>query len=103
MVTTKLSQFNWHVGRCINARLLQGQRSDYCKQVVAELARQLTAEFGMEWKKRQLRYYMHVAEVFLNTGILHILCFQLSGSHLQPVIYIENTFKRDCYVEIYRI
>ena len=50
-VNSELTQLYWHIGRRISAELLQGQRGEYGKQVVAELARQLTSDFGKGWSE----------------------------------------------------
>ena len=102
-VNAELTQLYWHIGHRINAALLQGQRAEYGKQVVAELARQLTVDFGKGWGERQLRYCVRVAEVFPEAEILHTLCSQLSWSHLRLVIQIEDPLKRDFYLEICRV
>ena len=102
-VNAELTQLYWHIGRRISAELLQGQRGEYGKQVVAELARQLMADFGKGWSERQLRYCVRVAEVFPDAEILHTLCSQLSWSHLRLVIQIEDPLKRDFYLEICRV
>ena len=103
VVNAELTQLYWHIGRSISAELLQGQRGEYGKQVVVELARQLTADFGKGWSERQLRYCVRVAEVFPAAEILHTLCSQLSWSHLRLVIQIDDTLKRDFYLEICRV
>ena len=102
-VNAELTQLYWHIGRRIGAELLQGQRAEYGKQVVAELARQLTADFGKGWSERQLRYCVRVAEVLPDARILHTLCSQLSWSHLRLVIQIDDPLKRDFYLEICRV
>lgn len=103
VVNAELTQLYWHIGRRINAELLKGQRAEYGKQVVAELARQLTVDFGKGWSERQLRYCVRVAEVFPEADILHTLCSQLSWSHLRLVIQIDAPLKRDFYLEICRV
>lgn len=102
-VNAELTQLYWHIGRRINTELLQGERAAYGKQVVAELAKQLMAEFGKGWSERQLRYCLRVAEAFPDTEILHTLCSQLSWSHLRLIIQIEDPLKRDFYIEICRL
>jgi predicted nuclease of restriction endonuclease-like (RecB) superfamily len=101
-VNAELTQLYWHIGCRISAELLQGQRGEYGKQVVAELARQLTTDFGKGWSERQLRYCIRVAEVFPEAAIVHTLCSQLSWSHLRLVIQIDEPLKRDFYLEICR-
>lgn len=58
-VNAELTQLYWHIGRRISAELLQGQRGEYGKQVVAELARQRTADIGKGWSKPQRRCLQH--------------------------------------------
>ena len=102
-VNTELTQLYWHIGRRISTELLQGERAEYGKQVVAELARQLMTEFGKGWSERQLRYCLRVADAFPDAQILHTLCSQLSWSHLRLIMQIDAPLKRDFYIEICRL
>jgi len=99
-VNAELTQLYWHIGRRVSAEALQGQRGEYGKQVVAELARQLTADFGKGWSERQLRYCVRLADVFPEAEILHTLCSELSWSHLRTLIQIDDPLKRDFYIQI---
>ena len=102
-VNAELTQLYWQIGSRVNAELLKGQRAEYGKQVVVELAQQLTTEFGKGWSERQLRYCLRIAEVFPDAQILHTLCSQLSWSHLRLIIQIDEPLKRDFYIEICRV
>lgn len=102
-VNAELTQLYWQVGRRINSELLQGQRAEYGKQVIAELARMLTFDFGKGWSERQLRYCLRVADIFPAPEILHTVCSQLSWSHLRLIIQIDDPLKRDFYLEICRL
>ncbi len=102
-VNAELTQLYWQIGNRVNVELLQGQRAEYGKQVIAELAKQLTIEFGKGWGERQLRYCLRVAEVFPDAQILHTLCSELSWSHLRLIIQIDEPLKRDFYIEICRV
>ena len=102
-VNAELTQLYWHIGRRISAELLQGQRGEYGKQVVAELARQLTAEFGKGWSEQQLRHCLRLVEVFADEQILSTVQRELSWSHLKALIYMEDPLKRDFYIEICRV
>lgn len=59
-------------------------------QVVAELARQLTAEFGKGWSEQQLRHSLRLAETFPDEQILSAVRRELSRSHLKTLIYIDE-------------
>lgn len=102
-VNAELTQLYWQIGNRVNAELLQGQRAEYGKQVIAELAKQLTTEFGKGWSERQLHYCLRVAEAFPDAKILHTLCSELSWSHLRLIIQIDDPLKRDFYIEICRV
>ena len=102
-VNAELTRLYWQIGRRIGTELLQGQRADYGKQVVAELARQLTADFGRGWSEQQLRHCVRLAEVFPQDQILSTLRRELSWSHFKALIYIDDPLKRDFYLEICRV
>jgi hypothetical protein len=102
-VNAELTQLYWQIGRRINSELLQGQRAEYGKRVIAELARQLIVDLGKGWSERQLRYCLRVAEIFPEVEILHTVCSQLSWSHLRLIIQIDDSLKRDFYLEICRL
>ena len=102
VVNAELTQLYWHIGRRISAELLQGQRGEYGKQVVVELARQLTSDFGKGWSEQQLRHCLRLAETFSDEQILSTVRRELSWSHLKSLIYIDEPLKRDFYLEMRR-
>jgi hypothetical protein len=103
VVNAELTQLYWHIGRRISTELLQGERAEYGKHVVAELARQLTVDFGKGWSEQQLRHCMRLSEIFVDEQILSTVRRELSWSHLKTLIYIEAPLKRDFYLEICRL
>lgn len=102
-VNAELTQLYWQIGRRISTELLQGQRADYGKQVMAALARQLTADFGKGWSEQQLRHCVLLAEVFPQESIPSTLRRELTWSHLKALIDIDDSLKRDFYLEICRV
>jgi len=60
-VNAELTQLYWQIGKRVNSELLQGQRAEYGKQVIAELAKQLTTEFGKGWSAQQIRHCLRLA------------------------------------------
>jgi predicted nuclease of restriction endonuclease-like (RecB) superfamily len=71
--------------------------------LVRNLSRQLTLDYGTGWSKRQLHHCIRFAEVFPDFEIVHTLCSQLSWSHLRLIIPIEETHKRDFYIEMCKL
>ena len=101
-VNAELTQLYWQIGSRVNAELLKGQRAEYGKQVVAELARQLTTDFGKGWSEQQLRHCVRLADTFPDDQILSTVRRELTWSHLKSLIYIDEPLKRDFYIEICR-
>lgn len=99
-INTEITLLYWQVGKRIQTEVLQGQRAEYGKQVIAALSQQLTQTYGKGWSERQLRYCILLAEVFPDRQILHTVCAKLSWSHLKLVIGLEDSLKRDFYIEI---
>ncbi len=102
-VNAEISLLYWQVGQRIQQEVLQGERAEYGKQIIAGLSQQLTTEYGKGWSERQLRYCLQFVEEFPNQNIVHTLCSELSWSHLRQLMYIADTLKRDFYIEIARV
>jgi len=102
-VNSTLTLLYWEIGRRINEETIQNQRAEYGKQIVATLARQLTVEFGNGWSEKQLRHCIRFSEVFPKEQIVSTLSRQLSWSHIQSFIYIDDSLKREFYIEICKL
>ncbi|WP_020484483.1 PDDEXK nuclease domain-containing protein [Methylomonas sp. MK1] len=102
MVNTELTLLYWQIGSRINTEILQGQRAEYGKQIVATLARQLTDEYGKGWGERHLRDCLRFAEAFPDEQIVHTLCAELSWSHLRLLAGVDDALKREFYIEVGR-
>jgi len=102
-VNTTLTQLYWHIGQRINQEVLGGERAEYGQQIVATLARQLTAEFGRGYSEKQLRRMMQFAEVFPDAQIVATLWRQLSWSHFKQLISLKDPLQREFYAQMCRI
>jgi len=102
-VNAEISLLYWQVGQRIQREVLQGERAEYGKQVIAGLSKQLTAVYGKGWGARQLRYCLNFFEVFPDITIVNTLCAQLSWSHIRQLMVVEDTLKRDFYIEMCRM
>lgn len=99
-VNSELTLLYWHIGQRINQAVLGGERADYGKQIVTNLAKQLTAQFGRGWSAQQLRHCMKFAECYTDEPIVSALRRQLSWTHIKTLIYIDNPLKRDFYSQM---
>jgi predicted nuclease of restriction endonuclease-like (RecB) superfamily len=102
-VNASMSMLYWQIGKKINEEILNDQRAEYGKQVIASLSNQLTQSYGDGWSKRQLHHFVRFAEIFTDYQTVHTLCTQLSWSHIRLVIPMEDDLKRLFYIEICKL
>lgn len=98
-VNSAMTMMYWHIGDRINRELLGGERAAYGKQVVANLSKQLTAEYGgNQFSSLNLRRMMMFASTFPDIQIVSPLVTQLSWSHFLEVIPIKDDLQRKFYL-----
>jgi hypothetical protein len=102
-VNAELTLLHWEICFQINKDVLAGERAEYGKQVLANLAKELAAEFGAGWGVKHLRNCVQLAEVFPDREIVYALRSQLSWTHLRNLIYIPEPLKREFYIEIAKV
>ncbi|CDY77025.1 FIG074102: hypothetical protein [Caballeronia glathei] len=102
-VNAELTLLYWRIGKLLRDEVLRGARADYGQQVVASLARSLTAEYGRGWSEQQLRHCLRAAETFGDEAILSAVRRELSWTHIKTLIYIDDPLKRDFYLELCRV
>ncbi len=102
-VNSALVGMYWHIGRRIREDVLQNDRAEYGKQIVATLSRQLTTEYGRGFGRRNLEQMLRFAEVFPDEQIAQTLSAQLSWSHFTEIIRLDDHLKRDFYAEMCRV
>ena len=89
----------WHIGERINREILDNQRAVYGKRVVENVARQLQMEYGgREFSTRSLRRMMQFAQLMPDLQIVSTLSTQLSWSHFQEVLSMNDDIEREFYL-----
>lgn len=96
-VNSTLTLTYWHVGKRINADVLQGERAAYGKQVIPSLANRLVEQYGRSFEARNLRRMMQFAEIFPDAEIVSPLVSQLSWTHFTILISLSNEQARMYY------
>lgn len=99
-VNSAISMLYWQIGKRINEEILQNQRAEYGMEIVVTLSRQLELEYGKGWGEKQLRQCMKFAQVFPEKEIVYTLCRELSWSHFRVIMYLEESLKREFYIEM---
>ncbi|MEI6335393.1 MAG: PDDEXK nuclease domain-containing protein [Methylococcaceae bacterium] len=97
-VNAELTLLYWQVGKRIADEVLDGERAEYGKQVIAGLAEQLTLDYGKGWSKRNLAQMVRFSEVFPDLQIVQTLSAQLSWSHFTCLVTIADPLKQEFYL-----
>ena len=93
----------WQVGSRIRREVLQFERAEYGKKIVAAVARQLALEYGKGFSEKSLRRMIQFSELFPDRQIVAALLRQLTWTHFTILIPIKDAIKRDFYGEMCRI
>ena len=99
-INAEITLLYWQVGEHIQTEILQGQRAEYGKQIIATLSQKLTQTYGKGWSEKQLRHCLHFAETFPDQQIVSALRRQLSWTHIKTLMYFDDPLKRNFYIEI---
>ena len=95
----ELTLMYWHIGNRINTDVLQNQRAEYGKQVVATLAAQLQEKYGAKsFDEKNIRRMMQFATLFPDIQIVAPLARQLSWSHFLKVMPLKDELQREFYL-----
>jgi O-6-methylguanine DNA methyltransferase len=93
----------WRVGNRVLKEILQGERAEYGKTVVATVSKHLTLQYGKGFSEKSLHRMIQFAELFPDEQILAALLRQLSWTHFTILIPIKDEVKRNFYTEMCRI
>lgn len=102
-VNASLTMMYWHIGKRIHSEILNGERAEYGKEIVAALSAQLVAEYGRGFEEKNLRRMVQFAETFADVAIVATLWRQLSWSHFRVLLPLNRPLQREFYAEMCRI
>jgi len=95
--SSSLTTLFWQIGHIISVDILNNQRAEYGKQIVATLSRELTERFGRNYEVKNLRRMIQFAELYLEYEKVVTLSRHLSWSHFLTIIPIKNQKARAFY------
>ena len=96
-----LTTMYWHIGERINREVLDNQRAEYGKQIVATVSQQLQAEYGEKgFEKSSITRMMKFAKLFPNKQIVATVSQQLSWSHFVEILPLKDDLQREFYITL---
>ncbi|MFN8578549.1 MAG: PDDEXK nuclease domain-containing protein [Candidatus Sericytochromatia bacterium] len=101
-VNSEMTILYWNIGNRINEEVKkQSEVKSYGKKIVATLWRQLINEYGVtSFSEKNLRRMMQFADVFTDEANIYSLSKQLTWSHIKELIPINDSLKREFYIEM---
>ena len=87
----------WEVGQYVGSVLLGGERAEYGKRIVTQLASQLVRKYGGTFDVPNLRRMIRFAERFSDFQIVTQLASQLSWSHIIELLPLKSDKARQNY------
>lgn len=103
-VNSALVVMYWHIGAKINQDMIgEEERADYGKQVIDNLAKELTQEYGRGFTRDNLFRMVQFHKAFPDFEIVGTLSQQLSWSHFVEILVLKDPLKMQFYCEMCRI
>ncbi len=100
VIASGVTALYWNIGTRINKEILNDQRAEYGKQIVATLSRQLVQEYGTNFEEKNLRRIIQFAQLFPDSENVATLWRQLSWSHFKLLLPIKDELQRDFYAQM---
>lgn len=102
-VNAEVCLMNWHIGKRVKEDVLYNKRAEYGKEILKNLALQLTERYGKGWGHEKLKHCVRSAYLFSEDEIGYAVRTQLTWTHLRSLMGIEDELKRKFYMEMVRI
>jgi len=95
----EITMMYWEIGQYIGSVLLSGERAEYGKRIVAELAQQLMKRYGNSFERTKITRMIKFAKLFPDYDIVADLAQQLSWSHFQELLPVKSDDARIYYAQ----
>jgi len=102
IVNASLTLLHWRIGTRIRSEVLREERAEYGGLIIEVLSKELSAEFGRGFGRRNLFHMVRFAEVFPNLELVQSLIDRLGWTHFLHIISIDDPLKREFYTEMCR-
>ena len=90
----------WNIGKRIVEQKLGGnERAEYGRGLIAALAEDLTKEFGKNYSKRNLHYYIKFYQYFPDEQIVNACVHNLNWTHIRSLLRVTDENARYWYMK----
>ena len=90
----------WNIGkRIVEQELRGGERAEYGSGLISALAEELTKEFGKNYSKRNLHYYIKFYQYFPDEQIVNACVHNLNWTHIRSLLRVSYENARYWYMK----
>ena len=90
----------WNIGkRIVEQELAGSERAEYGKGLISALAEDLTKEFGKNYSKRNLHYYIKFYQCFPDEQIVNACVHNLNWTHIRSLLRVADENARYWYMK----
>ena len=90
----------WNIGKRIVEQELGGsERAEYGRGLISALAEDLTKEFGKNYSKRNLHYYIKFYQCFPDEQIVNACVHNLNWTHIRSLLRVTDENARYWYMK----
>ena len=90
----------WNIGkRIVEQELRGGERAEYGSGLISALAEELTKEFGKNYSKRNLHYYIKFYQYFPDEQIVNACVHNLNWTHIRSLLRVSDENARYWYMK----
>ncbi len=102
-INYEMSYLYWKIGKKIIDEVLNNKRAEYGETVIRTLSIKLVESYGVSFSEKNLRRMIQFAQIFEDEQIVVSLIRQLSWTHILAIIPIQDSLKRDFYIEMCKL
>ncbi|SHG40948.1 Predicted nuclease of restriction endonuclease-like (RecB) superfamily, DUF1016 family [Flavobacterium segetis] len=99
VANSEITLLFWQVGKRINDTILNNERAEYGKQIVATVSQQLEHKYGRNFNEKNVRRMMQFSEQFSDFEIVVPLARQLTWSHFLILIPLKSIESKLYYAQ----
>ena len=98
--SNKAMLFTYCIGkRIVEQELRGGERAEYGSGLISALAEELTKEFGKNYSKRNLHYYIKFYQYFPDEQIVNACVHNLNWTHIRSLLRVSYENARYWYMK----
>lgn len=94
---SEITMMCWEIGQYVGSVILDGERGEYGKRIVATLSQQLQPRYGSSFEYTKITRMIKFASLFPDEEIVATLSQQLSWSHFVEILPVKSLDARLYY------